>query len=176
MTRVAKKVHFPKTRLSELVARSGGVARDRAVDNALKNIDMLRDHAVTTIESATADIEAILQTARNGRIAPESMRNVLRGADSIVTMAATFGMTTLENIGKSLCDIADGLLGHDMTDAAPIRVHVQAIRLAAPGKPELGDAQASHILSELMKVRAHYGFESLAANVPAEIGPPGIGE
>ncbi len=171
---IAKMVHFPKTRLSELVARSGGVARDIAVEAAGKSIDTLRGHAVTTIEKATADIEAILQTAKEGRITPDGMRNVLRGADNIVTMAATFSMATLVNIGKSLCDMADGLLSHDMTDVAPVAVHVQAIRLAAPGKPELGADAANHILAELSKVRAHYGFASLAANTPADIGPPGL--
>lgn len=174
MAGVAKMVHFPKTRLSELVARPGGIARDIAVEEAGKSIDSLRGHAVNTIEKATADIEAILQTAKGGRLTPDGMRSVLHGADNIVTMAATFSMATLVSIGKSLCDIADGLLSHDITDVAPVAVHVQAIRLAAPGRPELGAEAANHILAELTKVRTHYGFASLAVETPAEIGPPGL--
>lgn len=174
MARVAKMVHFPKTKLSELVARPGGVARDIAVEEATKSIDSLRGHAVDTIEKAATDIEAILRTAKDGKITQDGMRHVLRGADNIVTMAATFGMATLVNIGKSLCDIADGLLSHGMTDVAPVAVHVQAIRLAAPGKPELGADAANHILGELTKVRTHYGFASLAADSPVDIGPPGL--
>jgi hypothetical protein len=172
MGRVAKKIHFPKTRLAELAARSGGVTRDHAIEEALKSIDNLRDHAVSTIDTATTSIEAILGGAKNGRITQDEMRKVLRDADNIVTMAGTFGMETLEKIGKSLCDIADGLLSQDKPDVAPIAVHVQAIRLAAPGKPELPAPHASHILGELTKVRLHYGFESLAATTPADIGPP----
>jgi hypothetical protein len=176
MVRVAKKIHFPKTRLSELAARSGGVTRDRAVEEALKSIDNLREHAVTTVESATVTIETILATAKNGCVTKDDMRTILREADSIITMAGTFGMTALENIAKSLCDIADGLLGRDTQDAAPILVHVQAIRLASPNKPEIGDAVANHILGELSKVRTHYGFESLAQTMPAEVGPPALAE
>jgi chemotaxis protein histidine kinase CheA len=176
MARIAKKIHFPKTRLSELAARSGGVTRERAVEEALKSIDNLRDHAVTTINDATATIETILGTAKNGRVSPDDMRKILRQADSIITMAGTFGMAALENIAKSLCDIADGLLNRETQDAAPILVHVQAIRLAAPNKPEIDAAAASHILGELAKVRTHYGFESLAVTVPAEIGPPALAE
>jgi hypothetical protein len=172
MARVAKKIHFPKTRLTELASRSGGVTRDRAVEEAFKSIDNLRDHAVSTIDTATTSIENILRAAKGGHITKDEMRKVLRGADNIVTMAGTFGMETLEKIGKSLCDIADGLLSHSTQDIAPIAVHVQAIRLAAPGKPELAAPAASHILSELAKVRAHYGFASLAATTPAEMGPP----
>jgi hypothetical protein len=176
MARIAKKIHFPKTRLSELAARSGGVTRDRAVEEALKSIDNLREHAVTTIDNATAAIENILREAKGGKLAQEDMDKILRHADSIVTMAGTFGMATLENIGKSLCDIADGLMSHDMHDIAPVMVHVQAIRLAAPGKPELDGAAANHILGELSKVRTHYGFASLAVAAPVEVGPPAMAE
>lgn len=172
MTRVAKKVHFPKTRLSELAARSGGVTRDKAVEEALKSIDNLRDHAIATIDSATQDIQAIVYSAKDGTIAADDMQKILRGADSIVTMAATFGMSALENIGKSLCDVTAGLIAGDMGDMAPIAVHVQAIRLAAPNKPEIAEAEAARVLGELGKVRAHYGFASLAQDVPAEVGPP----
>ncbi len=176
MARISKKIHFPKTRLSELAARSGGVTRDRAVEEALKSIDNLRDHAVTTIDNATAAIEAILGTAKGGRIAQDDMRKVLREADNIVTMAGTFGMETLQKIGKSLCDIADGLVSRDMQDVAPIAVHVQAIRLATSRKSEMGVAEASHVLGELVKVREHYNFQSLAETAPVEIGPPTAGD
>jgi hypothetical protein len=172
MARSVKMVHFPKTRLSELAARSGGVTRDRAVEEALKSVENLRDHAVTTIDGATASIEAAVANAKNGRMSTDDMKKVLRDADSIITMAATFGMTALESIGKSLCDITDGLLTHDMQDVAPIAVHVRAIRLAAPGKPEIDAAAAAHVLGELTKVRQHYGFESLAETAPPDIGPP----
>ncbi len=159
-----------------MAARSGGVTRDRAIEEALKSIEKLRNHAVTTIETATASIEKTLSASKGGQVAPDDMRKILREADCIVTMAATFGMQTLENIGKSLCDIADGLLTHNMRDAAPVMVHVQAIRLAAPGKPEIDAAAAGHVLGELVKVRAHYGFDSLAQTAPADIGPPGAAE
>lgn len=172
MTRVAKKVHFPKTRLSELAARSGGVTRDKAVEEALKSIENLRDHAIKTIDNATQAIEAIVYSAKGGRIAMDDMQKILRDADSIVTMAATFGMTALENIGKSLCDVTAGLIGNNLADMAPIAVHVQAIRLAAPGKPEITESEAARVLDELVKVRAHYGFASLAQDTPAQIGPP----
>jgi hypothetical protein len=172
MARVSKKIHFPTTRFSELASRSGGVTRDKAVDEAMKSIDNLRDHAVSTIEISTASIQTIVDSAKGGRIEKDAMIKILREADNIVTMAGTFGMATLENIGKSLCDIADGLLSHEMHDVAPVMVHIQAIRLAAPGKPELGEPEASHILGQLSKVRTHYKFETLATPVSDEIGPP----
>ncbi|MGA9795716.1 MAG: hypothetical protein WBQ17_09300 [Rhizomicrobium sp.] len=172
MGRSVKMVHFPKTRLSELAARSGGVTRERAVEEALKSIENLRDHAITTIDSATVSIEAAVGRAQDGRMPTDDMQKVLRDADSIVTMAATFGMSALENIGKSLCDICDGLLARQMHDVAPIAVHIQAIRLAAPGKPEIAAAAAAHVLGELSKVREHYGFDSLAQTAPVDIGPP----
>jgi hypothetical protein len=86
-------------------------------------------------------------------------------------MAATFGMKALENVAKSLCDVTAGMIGNDVGDVAPVAVHVQAIRLAAPSKAELGEAEAGHVLGELTKVRMHYGFASLAQEAPADAVP-----
>jgi hypothetical protein len=174
MTRVAKKIHFPVTRLAELAARPGGVTRTTALEEATKSVQNMLDIGLETTNHAMASIEAIAYSAKNGRLATEDIQNILRQADHIVTMAATFGFAGLEEASKSLCDVADGLMSRGLPDAAPVIVHVQSMRLMMPGGAELSEDEVAHILAELTKVRLHYEFVRLSVGVPADIDPPEI--
>ena len=172
MTRVAKKIHFPVTRLAELASRPGGVTRTTALEEAAKSVQSMLDIGLETTNIAMASIEAIAYSAKNGRLEPNDMQNILRQADHIVTMAATFGFGGLEEASKSLCDVADGLITRGLCEAAPVIVHVQSMRLMMPGGAELGEAQVAYILAELAKVRQHYEFARLSAGAPSETDPP----
>jgi hypothetical protein len=175
MSKFAKKIHFPTTRLAELAARSGGITRQQALDEADKALQAMLEMGVETMGRALVAIEKIAYSAKAGMLSPEQMNEVLREADQIVTMAATFKFTGLEEAAKSLCDIAAGLHSHGMPDAAPILVHVQSMRLMSPGSPELSAEASAHVLGELAKVRTKYKFERLCADAPVETGPD-IGE
>jgi hypothetical protein len=174
MTRVAKKIHFPVTRLAELAARPGGVTRTTALEEATKSVQSMLDIGLETTNYAMTSIEAIAYSAKNGRLTTEDMQNILRQADHIVTMAATFGFAGLEEASKSLCDVTDGLISRGMLDAAPVIVHVQSMRLMMPGGAELSEDEVARILAELTKVRLHYEFVRLSVGIPAEMGPPEI--
>jgi len=176
MTRVAKMIHFPTTRLTELVARGGGVTREQAVEDAKKSVENLRDLALETIESAIRAIEAIAYSAKHNRLDGAAMKEVLIKADQLVTITATFGLDGLESVVKSLCDVTDGLLALGSNDAAPIIVHVQAMRLLAPGSASLDAEQSQRVLSELTKVREHFHFAPLSVGAQSECGPPEIAE
>jgi hypothetical protein len=171
MKRVAKMIHFPTTRLTELVARGGGITRDQAIEDAKKGVEDLRDLALETIENAIRAIEAVVYSAQGNRLAEADMKEVLVQTDHLVTITATFGLDTLESVLKSLCDVTDGLLTLGSNDAAPIVVHVQAMRLLAPGGARLDAEQSQHVLSELTKVRAHFHFAPLSVGAQPEIGP-----
>lgn len=171
------KIHFPVTRLAELAARSGGITRDIALEEAGKCVQNLLGAGLETIEAATKSIETIAYGAKNGQLSAGEIKSILRSSDHIVTMAATFGFATLEEIGKCLCDVADGLLSRGLTHAAPIVVHVQAMRLAAPKASELGESETVHVLAELARVRDYYQFVPLSAAAPAAgLSPPEIAE
>jgi hypothetical protein len=60
------------------------------------------------------------------------------------------------------------LLRAELTDAAPIVVHAQSMRLMAPGGAALSQAETDHILAELAKIKRHYNFGSFAAHDAAE--------
>jgi hypothetical protein len=176
MTRVAKKIHFPTTRLAELAARPGGVTRTTALEEAAKSVQSMLDIGLETTHHALTSIETIAYSAKNGELQPGDMQNILRQADHIVTMAATFNFAGLEEAAKSLCDVADGLISRGMSDAAPVIVHVQSMRLMMPGGAGLSEDAVAHILGELARVRQHYEFVRLSVGAPAETDPPEIAE
>jgi hypothetical protein len=161
MSAGSKKTFFPKTRLSQLAARPGGVTRDQAIANAAEAMEEMREECTGAIETAIAALEAILYAAR-GRLSEEQMKDILRHADRVVTLAGTFGYGLLDTAVRSLCDVTDGMLPAQACDVAPIAVHVQAMRLMAPGSAKLSEAEAGHVLGELSKVRAHLGIVSSA--------------
>jgi hypothetical protein len=172
MKRVAKMIHFPVTRLSELAARNGGITREHAVEAAKASIEGLRDLALETIGDALRAIETVAYSAKRNALSREDMKDILMQADHIVTMTATFGLETLECAAKSLCDVADGLLTRESGDAAPIIVHVQTMRLLAPGSAPLNEEQSQCVLSELTKVREHFQFAPLSAAAGSGIELP----
>jgi hypothetical protein len=151
--------YFPKTRLSTLIDRFGGVSRDDAVDGAMKQLESMRAESDAVIERSISQVETLIPPAvKEGKFTPESMREVLRLCDQIVTLAGTFGYANLDTASKSLCDVADGLLRSDRYDVSPIRVHVQALRMLAPLSPPLSALEVETILSELGKIIGFYGF------------------
>ena len=156
MSRAITKIHFPRTRLAELVARSGGMSREQAVEAANASAESLRELAFQTIEITIRDIEAGVACAKNNRLDAAGMKEILDHADRLVTMTSMFELDMLEEVLKSLCDVIAALTAQACEDAAPILVHVQAMRLLAPGGAELDIEPARHILSNLAKVRHRY--------------------
>lgn len=159
-----KKVHFPKTRLAELAARSGGQTRDDAIDGAMKTLDSMRGESDAEIGKAIAAMEQIV-FARNasGMLDDAQMLAVQCHADQVVTLAGTFGYAALDAAARSLCDIADGFLRSGLHDLKPIAVHVQTMHLLAPGAMALSAEHSELVLGELAKVTGHFNFGSLGA-------------
>jgi hypothetical protein len=145
--------HFPKSRLSELAGRFGGLSREDAVAAATRELEILRPEAIKTIEAAIAELEKIVSAAAQRRDGSAAMmKTLLPLADQIVTLAGTYGYTALDKAARSLCDLLDGLLRQEKTDLASIRVHVQTIRMMAPGATTLSPEHIEILLFELAKL------------------------
>ena len=158
-----KMIHFPKTRLSELVQRAGGISRDDAVEGAMQQMESLRGESDDVIETTIAALEAIGQAAlKKGKCSPEQMREILQHGDQMVTLAGTFGYGPLGIASRSLCDMADGLIHAGSDDVAPILVHVQAIRMMAPRSAALPPEAVDKVLAELTRVLTHFNFSPIS--------------
>ena len=143
--------------------RPGGIARDDAIGNAIENLRAESAESNLVIEQAIAAIAAIASNAK-GNVLPEAdMKAILIQADEIVTVAGTFGYEHLDRAAKGLCDIADGLIRAQRTDAAPIHVHVMALRLFSPTAAAPSSAEAEKVIRELASVTAFYNFAAIDA-------------
>jgi hypothetical protein len=157
------KTFFPQTRLSELVKRAGGISRDDAVAGALECLETVRSDCDGEIRRSMDSIEAIVAASDGKSLHASDMRSILQLSDQIVTLAGTFGYQALDKVMRSMCDVTDGLLQARLSDAAPIRVHAQAMRLMAPGSMVLSAGETDKVLSELAKILTHYNFGPLSA-------------
>ncbi len=163
MSGVMKKVYFPKIKLQEMLMRPGGIARDEAISGAIESLRAESGESNAEIEKAIAAIAAIASGAKGNVLPEQDMKKVLERADEIVTFAGTFGYTYLDRAARGLCDMADGLIRTRCSDAAPIHVHVMALRLFSPNAATPSVAEAEKVLSELASVMAFYKFSSLDA-------------
>src|ERR1700760_3006474 len=102
-------MHFPKTRLSELVKKFGGMSRDDAVAAATRQLETMRGEADAAILTAMNQLEKIVSSDKSGGSAAV-MSELLPLCDQIVTLAGTYGYTALDKATRSLCDLLDGLL------------------------------------------------------------------
>jgi hypothetical protein len=165
MGRKMKMIHFPKTRFTELAARAGGIARDIAVEEALKSIEASRAESDAVIETSIAAIEAIVHApGAQARLTEGQMREILRTADQIVTLAGLFRYPWLDTATRSLCDLTDGLLNKGLSDPAPVLVHVLALRMMAPGGTAPTPEEAEKVLGGLKRILEHFEFASLSAS------------
>jgi hypothetical protein len=162
MSRKPRKTYFPKTRLSELVARPGGIPRDTAIEGAVAAIQELRGESDKMIMLLIGAIDDLVTGSKKGQMTEDDMIRVLKYADQIVTLSGTFGYQYLDVAVRSLCDVTDGLVRANLRDVAPIAVHVQSMRLLGPGTNALTPDQAGKVLNELAKILTHYKFGSLA--------------
>ncbi len=77
-------------------------------------------------------------------------------AQRIANFAGTFKLSSLERAAISLCLLMETLIEKGSFDGAPVRVHVNAMRLFSAAQTPMSDEHSSVILGELAKVRLHY--------------------
>jgi hypothetical protein len=152
---VAKKVYFPKIRLTELVTAPGGMTRDDAVTAATQNVQAISGEGDAVMTASILAIEKII-TGSGGKLEDAALEAILTHADQIITLAGTFGYTYLDGASRSLCDTIESLLAAKSNALAPVAVHVDAMRLFSPGKGGPQGAAAESVLAELARVQAHY--------------------
>ena len=168
--------HFPKNRLTELVARFGGLSRDDAVAAASKELETMRGEADQVIDLSVAQLEkTVAGCVRERKCGPDTIKELLPMCDQIVTLSGTYGYRPLDKATRSLCDLLDGLLRSGKTDIASILVHVQTIRMMAPRAAPMPMEQVDLMMIELAKLLAHHGIAGLEASAGKDSEDAAIG-
>ena len=147
-----KKVYFPKIRLAEIVAASGGVSREDAVAAAVQNVQAISGEGDAVMIASIQSLEEII-TEAGGRLNASALDAILVHADQVITLAGTFGYDRLDRAARSLCDTIECLQSAGLSDIAPVAVHLDAMRLFSPGKSAPPGDAAEGILAELARVQ-----------------------
>lgn len=141
------KITHVRNHLGDLLASEGGILRDDALSEAVRLVEMERETSKADIGGVIASFEAWLQASANGnrRVSEADMRSMLQQAGSLLVLTGTFGFDVLDAIAKSFCDLLSGMILKDMHAIEPVAVHIQAMRLFAPGVAALSDDEAGRI-------------------------------
>jgi len=147
-----------KNRLGQMLQKPGGIGREEACETAVKNVESLRDEFVGAIPGEIAALELMVEAAGRKRLPAGELDAMLRRAGQLLTLSGTYGYDLLDQVVKRFCDLASGMIEKNIEDAAPVNVHLRAMRLVCPDSPELPQEAADNMLSGLAAVHAHYGI------------------
>lgn len=146
----------PPNRLGALVLNKGGKTRSHAVADAAVLIEAGRGNAESGIIDAIGAMEDAVEAAQGAQITTEQLHEIFSMTDRIVTLADAYELRHVNAVAQSLGGLISVLLESPARAADPIKVHVRAARLLAPGGPKLDDAATQSVLSELARVRDHF--------------------
>ena len=164
------KIIRVKNILGELLHKPGGVSRDEAVQEAQQLIEELREECEKAVPVEIARLEEMVAKAVP-QISRFQLLDVLSQVDPLLTLSGTFGAETLDAVVKMFCDFVAGMVEKNLTDTAPLLVHLRAMRLLL--NSEISADDSAEILQELALVHAHYGVTSHLDDAPPPDTVPG---
>lgn len=164
------KIIRVKNILGELLHTPGGVTREEAVHEAQQLIEELREDCERAVPVEITRLEEMV-TRAGPQITRFQLLDILSQVDPLLTLSGTFGSETLDAVVKRFCDLVAGMIEKDLTDTAPLNVHLRAMRLVY--KTELDDPDSAAILEELSRIHIHYGIVSHADDAPPSDAVPG---
>ena len=153
------RIHFHTNRLSTLVNRPGGAWRREAIAEATRRVESLRESSMDAIDGLIGLMETVY-TCRDHDPAKQATE-LQRHADSIITLAGTFGLSNLAEASKRLCDLVGAQLERGKFEQSILAIFVRTIRMFGPKSPPLPQDSARAVLDELQRVLRHLNIEIL---------------
>ena len=151
----APKFYEISTRLARMLPRSGGMAREAALKNAVEAVESLREGKVAVIGEEIAACEKI--AAANSRsVSDQALQDLLLRTGVVFNLSGTYGMATLNSVCMSTLDLISLMKEKGISSGEGIFVHVRAMVLAAPTGGPLGADDAEKLLARLRSVIEHY--------------------
>jgi hypothetical protein len=143
------KAHRPN-RLAQCLNAPGGIKAEDALFRAGAAIEMRRDKGLEHIEQRLDQLGHLI--ANVGASPSEGARKDLhRLSNDVLSVAALFGREGLGDAAYSLCELLTDLEARHAWDAAPVRVHYEAMRILRTPDLISPEAQA-RLVKELHKV------------------------
>jgi hypothetical protein len=160
------KIIRVKNLLGELLHMPGGISRDEAVGEAQRLIDELRGECEQAIPGEITMLEDLAALV-GPTIDTHQLSMLLNAVGPLLTLTGTFGPPSLDAVVKRLCDLCAGMRVNGITDMAPVRVHLRAMRLL--WNTGLNESQIAEVLGELQRIHSYYGIAARAPQGPEDL-------
>jgi hypothetical protein len=147
-------------RLADAIAAPGGMTVAEALARAATCIEEVREECLAALDDKIAELEAL--AAREGRTTPSALARVYVLANEILSEAGAFGLHELSEAGRSLCELISHCSKAGL-DAAPLRLHVSAIKALRQPDVAGGPALRREVLTGLRRMTAKLSAQARAS-------------
>jgi hypothetical protein len=148
------KIYHPKNTLREALVAAEPMLAQTALGRAETGLRSIKAECLAHLDELMNDLDPAPQGADvAGRV-----RHAYERARRIIGLGAVTDYPQLDRAALSLCEVADGILSHSQPDWAPIRAHIDAMRLMRAH--ELSADATRELLASLETLRARFGFAS----------------
>jgi hypothetical protein len=148
------KIYHPKNTLREALVAAEPMLAQTALGRAETGLRSIRAECLVHLDELMNDMDP----APHGGDVAGRVRHAYERARRIIGLGAVTDYPQLDSAALSLCEVADGILSHPQPDWAPIRAHIDAMRLMRAH--ELSAEATRELLASLETLRARFGFAS----------------
>lgn len=154
---IVVKRYIAPNRLASLVDRPGGKRRERAIADAHRNLEAVREETLAAANLLVDEIEAAF--ARRSSDYRGALEDMQRVANQIITIAGTYKALSLCEACMRLCDVIAACPFASQGLDPPLAICVRTVRLFAPGATgALDEVSTRRILRELRQALDHLGI------------------
>lgn len=143
---------YRKSEFRALLRSAGGTTRQQALTRAVENVGHLAGDLLPALYAELDRAEKIVASAPDP-LPASSMRELFECQGIIYNLAGTFGETALQRISASLSDLLAEMIERGSCPSDPVRVHIRATHMFAPGMPVVSDEALAMLLNHLASIR-----------------------
>jgi hypothetical protein len=144
---------MPARGLSRFLHAPDGLTEPQAIDTANVHVEAMRAEIEADIAQLIDEVGAAIRAAAEKESGPD-LRELHRVANSIYSVAESFGCAGLGKVAYSMCRLVDLLGEFGRRDTGAIRLHYDAMRMLGPNRRLPVEAE-NILISGLGDVTAH---------------------
>lgn len=149
------KITYAKNRLGEALVNATPVMAHTAIASAESMLAAIENECLAQLDTLLA--EFISEPSSDPGMRAGQIHDAYDTARRMIGVGTAARLPALDAAAKSLCDVADGLAVRGQTDWAPVRVHVDTMRLLR--QPNLPEPAINQLLAGLESVRSRFSVK-----------------
>jgi hypothetical protein len=152
------KITYAKNSLRSALADASPVLAQTAVVQAEKMLAAIESQCLEQLDVLLAELTLV--PGEDAATRGKQIRSAYDTARRMIGIGTAARFPAMDTAAKSLCEVADGLSVRNMTDWAPVRVHIDTMRLLR--QPNMPQAATEQLLAGLEAVRGRFAVKAQA--------------